>query len=91
MEVLHLIPCEEMTTVTSKNVCFFQFLGHNVPITLLKALRCKEKRNQALEHSFSLEVLYMPLCAELTKLGRKENFDTNPDPDPEWLLKCRYV
>ena len=30
----------------------------------------------------------MPLCAELTKLGRKENFDTNPDPDPEWLLIC---
>ena len=30
----------------------------------------------------------MFLCAELMKLGRKENFDTNPDPDPEWLLIC---
>ena len=30
----------------------------------------------------------MPLCLKLTKLGRKENFDTNPDPDPEWLLIC---
>ena len=30
----------------------------------------------------------MSLCAELTKLQRKENFDTNPDPDPEWLLIC---
>ena len=30
----------------------------------------------------------MPLCAELTKLGRRENIDTNPDPDPEWLLIC---
>ena len=28
----------------------------------------------------------MFLCAKLTKLQRKENFDTNPDPDPEWLL-----
>ena len=27
----------------------------------------------------------MFLCAKLTKLERKENFDTNPDPDPEWL------
>ena len=25
----------------------------------------------------------MFLCAKLTKLQRKENFDTNPDPDPE--------
>ena len=30
----------------------------------------------------------MFLCAKLTKLQRKENFDTNPDPDPEWLLIC---
>ena len=34
----------------------------------------------------------MPLCTEFTKLGRKlvcvENFDTNLDPDPEWLLIC---
>ena len=30
----------------------------------------------------------MSLCAELTKLRRKENFDTNPDPDPEWPLLC---
>ena len=30
----------------------------------------------------------MSLCAELTKLQRKENFDTNPDPDPECLLIC---
>ena len=28
----------------------------------------------------------MFLCAELPKLQRKENFDTNLDPDPEWLL-----
>ena len=28
----------------------------------------------------------MPLCTEFTKIGRKENFDTNLDPDPEWLL-----
>ena len=28
----------------------------------------------------------MFLCAKLTKLQRKENIDTNPDPDPEWLL-----
>ena len=30
----------------------------------------------------------MVLCAEVTKLQRKENFDTNPDPDPEWFLIC---
>ena len=30
----------------------------------------------------------MNLCTEFTKLGRKENFDTNLDPDPEWLLIC---
>ena len=28
----------------------------------------------------------MSLCSELTKLQSKEKFDTNPDPDPEWLL-----
>ena len=30
----------------------------------------------------------MFLCAELMKIQRKENFDTNPDPDPECLLIC---
>ena len=30
----------------------------------------------------------MFLCAESTELQSKENFDTNPDPDPEWLLIC---
>ena len=30
----------------------------------------------------------MILCAKLTKLQSKENFDTNLDPDPEWLLIC---
>ena len=30
----------------------------------------------------------MFLCAESTELQRNENFDTNPDPDPEWLLIC---
>ena len=28
----------------------------------------------------------MFLCAELAKLQGKENFDTNPDPDPECIL-----
>ena len=31
----------------------------------------------------------MSVCAELTKVRRKENFDTNRDPDPEWLLICQ--
>ena len=30
----------------------------------------------------------MPACAELTKLRKKETFDTNLDPDPDWLLIC---
>ena len=30
----------------------------------------------------------MSVYAELTKLRRKENFHTNLDPDPEWLLIC---
>ena len=30
----------------------------------------------------------MFVCAKLTKLQSTENFDTNPDPDPEWLLIC---
>ena len=30
----------------------------------------------------------MSLYTELTKLQRKENLDTNPDPGPEWLLIC---
>ena len=72
---------------TSKNVSFFQFLGHNVPINCSKLLGVKKKESSP-RTQISLEVLYMPLCAELTKLGRKENFDTNPDPDPEWLLIC---
>ena len=28
----------------------------------------------------------MFLCPQLTKLQRKENFHTNPDPDPECIL-----
>ena len=39
-------------TVASKNVSFYQFLGHNVPINCSKLLGVR-KRNQALEHSFS--------------------------------------
>ena len=39
-------------------------------------------------YRFGSPVLYVPLCTEFTKLGRKENFDTNLDPDPEWLLIC---
>ena len=30
----------------------------------------------------------MFVCAKLTKLQSKENFDTNPDPDPECILIC---
>ena len=30
----------------------------------------------------------MFLCEESTKIQSKENFDRNPDPDPEWLLIC---
>ena len=30
----------------------------------------------------------MFLCAKLMKLQRKENSDTNLDPDPEWPLIC---
>ena len=30
----------------------------------------------------------MSVCAELTKLRRKENFDTTQDPDPEWRFIC---
>ena len=30
----------------------------------------------------------MSVCAALTKLRGKENFDTNLDPDPEWVLIC---
>ena len=37
--------------ITSKNVSFFQFLSHNVPINCSKLLGVR-KRNEALEHSF---------------------------------------
>ena len=30
----------------------------------------------------------MFLCVVLTKLQSNKNVDTNPDPDPEWLLIC---
>ena len=33
----------------------------------------------------------MFVCAKLTKLQSKENFDTNPDPDPEWLMICHMT
>ena len=38
--------------VTSKNVSFFQFLGHNVPINSSELLSVR-KRNEALVHSFT--------------------------------------
>ena len=40
------------SSVTSKNVCFFQFLGHNVPINCSKLLGVR-KRNEALVHNFT--------------------------------------
>ena len=33
----------------------------------------------------------MFLSTELAKLQSKENFDTNPDQDPEWLLICHML
>ena len=33
----------------------------------------------------------MFVCAKLTKLQSKENFDTNPDPDPEWHFDMSYA
>ena len=30
----------------------------------------------------------MCLFEESTKIQSKENFNRNPDPDPEWLLIC---
>ena len=33
----------------------------------------------------------MFLCANLTKLQRKENLTTNTDPDPEGLLICIHA
>ena len=30
----------------------------------------------------------MSLCTQCTELRKKENLDTNLDPDPEWLLIC---
>ena len=39
--------------VTSKNVSFFQFLGHNVPINSSELLGVR-KSNEALVHSFTL-------------------------------------
>ena len=70
-------------TVTSKNVTFFQFLGHNVPINSSKLLGIEKKWSPCAQ--LYLEVSYMFLWAESTELQSKENFDTNPDPDPEWL------
>ena len=39
-------------TVRSKDVSFFQFLGHNVPINSSELLGVR-KRNEALVHSFT--------------------------------------
>ena len=39
-------------TLTSNNVSFFQFLGHNVHINSSKLLGVR-KRNEALVHSFT--------------------------------------
>ena len=39
-------------TVINKNVSFFQFLGHNVPINCSKLLGVR-KRNEALVYSFT--------------------------------------
>ena len=43
---------EEMTQLQAKNVSFFQFWGHNVPINSSKLLGVR-KRNEALVHSFT--------------------------------------
>ena len=88
MQVLHFILCEEMTQLQAKTWAFFQFLGHNVPINCSKLLGVKQEMKPLRTHcaQLYLEVSYMYLCSQLTKLQRKENFDRNPDPDPECIL-----
>ena len=73
--------------VTSKNGSFFQFWGHNVPINCSKLSGVRKKKLSPCAQLY-LEVSYMFVCAKLTKLQSKENFDTNPDPDPECILIC---
>ena len=70
IEALHMILCEEMThAVTRKNVCFFQFLGHNVAINCSKLYQYKKTKWPGCE--LSIETLHMIICEEMTQLQGK--------------------
>ena len=59
-----------------------------MPITLVPAEECWTGTVPAV---VPIPGRYWPsitMFTEFTKIGRKENFDTNLDPDPEWLLIC---
>ena len=59
-------------TVTSKNVSFFQFLGHNVPINCSKVLGVR-KEIKPLGTAFLRGIIHASMC-RIDKVRKKRNF-----------------
>ena len=74
-------------TDASKNVSFFQFLGHNIPINCSKLLGVR-KRNEALAHSFTWRYHIYFYVLNGRSYNEKKLLTQNLDLDPEWLLIC---
>ena len=75
VEVLHLILCEEKAQSQAKTRAFLSVWVITSPINSSELLGVKKKKWSPCAQLY-LEVSYMFLCAKLTKLQRKENFDT---------------
>ena len=81
-----MILCEEKAQSQAKNESFFQFLGHNVPINSSELLGVK-KEMKPFCTALLRGIIHVSMCT-INEVTEKRNFDTNPDPDPEWPLIC---
>ena len=72
--------------MTTENVSFFQFWGHNVPLNSSYLLGVR-KEMKPLSTALLRGIIHVSMC-RIDEDIKKRNFDTNPDPDPEFLLIC---
>ena len=47
----------------------------------------KEKEMKPLCTALLRGIIHVSMC-KIDEVTKKRKFDTNPDPDPEWLLIC---
>ena len=70
IEALHMILCEKITQLQVKKAAFFQFWGHNVPITCSEVLGVINE-TWSPSYKLSMEILHLILCEEKIQLQTK--------------------